>query len=83
MQQFESWKQIAQHIYQQSKEGKNIYRAIISFERSTTRELGLLKQADWQRYIETHIASLAEKNGIKIQNLRFACAVHDERHHPH
>ena len=83
MQRFESWKQIASHAYKLSKEGKNIYRAVISFERSTARELSLLKQTDWQRYIETHIATLAEKNCIKIHNLSFACAVHDERHHPH
>ena len=83
MQRFESWKQIASHIYQLSKEGKNIYRAVISFERNTARELGLIKQSDWRRYVEARIAALAEKNGIKIQNLGFACAVHDERHHPH
>ena len=83
IQQFDSWKHIASHLYQQSQEGKNVFRAVISFERNTARELGLVKQADWQRYIETHIATLAEKNGIKIQNLSFACAVHDERHHPH
>jgi hypothetical protein len=83
MQRFESWKQIASPAYQLSKEGKNIYRAIISFERNTARELDLIKQADWRQYIEAHIATLAEKNGIKVQNLGFACAVHDERHHPH
>jgi len=83
MRRFESWKQIASQAYQLSKEGKNIYRAIISFERNTARELDLLKQDDWCRYVEAHIATLAEKNGIKAQNLGFACAVHDERHHPH
>lgn len=83
MKQFETWKEVASRVYYLSKEGKNIYRSIISFERNTARELDLIRQKDWQQYIEAHIATLAEKNGIKIQDLGFACAVHDERHHPH
>lgn len=83
MVQFQTWKEIASHVRRRSNEGKNIYRAIISFNRSTARELGLMQQEDWRRYVEAHIATLAEKNGIKAQNLGFACAVHDERHHPH
>lgn len=83
MKQFDTWKEVASHVYYLSKEGKNIYRSIISFERSTARELDLIQQKDWRQYIEAHIATLAEKNGIKIQDLGFACAVHDERHHPH
>lgn len=83
MKQFDTWKEVASHVYYLSKEGKNIYRSIISFERTTARELDLIRQKDWQQYIEAHIATLAEKNGIKIQDLGYACAVHDERHHPH
>ena len=83
LKQFDTWKEIASHVYYLSKEGKNIYRSIISFERSTARELDLIRQKDWRQYIEAHIAILAEKNGIKIQDLGFTCAVHDERHHPH
>lgn len=83
MRQFETWKEIASHVYRLSKEGKNIYRSIISFDRATARELDLIRQKDWRQYIEAHIATLAQHNGIKIQDLGFACAVHDERHHPH
>lgn len=83
MQQFDTWKEIASHVYQLSKGSKNIYRSILSFDRATARELDLIRQKDWRQYIEAHIATLAEKNGIKIQDLGFACAVHDERHHPH
>ena len=83
MEQFNTWKEVASHIYHLSKEGKNIYRSLISFERSTARELDLMTQKDWRRYVEAQIATIAEKNGIKIQDLGFACAVHDERHHPH
>lgn len=81
--QFETWKEAASYVYRLSKEGKNIYRSIISFERATAQELDLIRQKDWRQYIDAHIATLAEKNGIKIQELGFVCAVHDERHHPH
>lgn len=77
------WKETASHVYRLSKEGKNIYRSIISFERTTARELDLVRQKDWRQYIDAHISILAEKNGIKIQDLGFVCAIHDERHHPH
>ena len=80
---FQTWKEAASHVRRLSKEGINIYRSLISFTRTTARELGLMKQDDWRRYVETHIATLAEKNVIKIQNLGFVCAVHDERRHPH
>lgn len=83
MRAFGNWKEVASHVYGLSREGKNIYRSIISFHRTTARELDLMKQEDWKRYVEAHITTLAEKNGIKVQNLGFACAVHDERHHPH
>jgi len=83
MQSFKTWKEVASYVRRLSNEGKNIYRSIISFNRATARELALMKQEDWKKYVEAHIATLAEKNGIKVQNLGFACAVHDERHHPH
>lgn len=83
MELFNTWKEVASHIYHLSKEGKNIYRSLISFERSTARELDLMSQKDWRRYVEAQITTIAEKNGIKVQDLGFACAVHDERHHPH
>lgn len=83
MKQFDTWKEVASHVYRLSKDGKNMYRSIISFDRMSARELDLNRQKDWRQYIETHIATLAQHNGIKTQDLGFACAVHDERHHPH
>ncbi len=83
MNEFNSWKDVASQVYKLSKQKTNIYRGIISFTRETANELGLINQEDWQRYIETHMLTIANLNDIKVQNLCYACAVHDERHHPH
>jgi hypothetical protein len=82
-QSFKSWEEIAKLVYQESKEGKNLYRSIISFTSQTAAELGIKSQTDWQKYIEEHISTLAEKNGIKLQNMCYAAAVHYSRTHPH
>lgn len=80
---FSTWQEPAKIIKTISEENKNIFRSIISFKRDTANELGLTTQKDWQRYIETHISTIARMNDIKIQNLGFVCAVHNERNHPH
>jgi len=46
-------------------------------------ELMLKGQKDWQRYIENHILTIAEKNNIRREHLQWACAAHNERGHPH
>lgn len=83
MEEFNSWEEVARKVRELSYEKVNIYRGIISFNRDTANELGLHTKKDWQIYVETHINTLATINDIKIQNLGFACAVHNERGHPH
>lgn len=61
----------------------NIFRGIISFAPETASELGLTNHKAWQEYIEEHIKTLAEKNGILPHNLHWAAAHHNERTHPH
>lgn len=83
MQDFKTWKEVARQVYKLSKQKTNIYRGIISFTRETANELGLVNQENWQRYIGTHMLTIANLNDIKVQNLCYTCSVHDERHHPH
>ena len=47
------------------------------------RDSSLDEQRDWQRYVERHILTIARENGIKAENLAWACAAHGERDHPH
>lgn len=83
LQAFDSWQEVARIARQISREGKNMYRSVISFQTATALELGLTDFTDWQQYIEQHIATLANQNQIKIENLCWAAAFHNERDHPH
>lgn len=83
LQAFDSWQEVARIARQISREGKNMYRSIISFQTATALELGLTNFTDWQQYIEQHIATISAKNQIKIENLCWAAAFHNERDHPH
>ncbi|MBW4085242.1 MobP3 family relaxase [Paenibacillus sp. S150] len=83
LQVFQSWQEVARIARQISKDGKNMYRSVISFRTETALELGLTDFADWQQYIEQHIATLATHNRIKTENLCWAAAFHNEKDHPH
>lgn len=80
---FEDWKDVANLAYANSKKGILMYRSVVSFAEETAKELLLKDQKSWQRYIENHIMTIAEKNGIKRENLQWAAAVHGEKSHPH
>lgn len=80
---FSDWKDVAKLAYANSKKGIVMYRSVVSFTEETTKELLLKEQKSWQRYIESHIMTIAEKNSIKRENLQWAAAVHGEKGHPH
>ena len=80
---FNDWREVSKQAYELSKGQVNVFRSILSFQRKTANELGLTNQAAWQAYIEQHIPEIARQNNIKIENLQWACAVHNERGHPH
>lgn len=80
---FEDWRDIARLAYQNSKKHITMYRSIISFDEEVAAELLLSDQKAWQRYIENHILTIAEKNHIRSQHLQWACALHKEKGHPH
>jgi len=80
---FEDWKDVAQLVYGNSRKHITMYRSIISFTAETAEELMLKDQKSWQRYIENHIMTIAEKNNIHREHLQWACAAHNEKGHPH
>ncbi len=80
---FEDWKDVAKLSYANSKKGIVMYRSVVSFAEDTAKELLLKDQKSWQRYMENHIMTIAEKNGIKRENMQWAAAVHGEKRHPH
>ena len=83
MKEFEDWRDIARLAYQNSKKHITMYRSIISFDEEVAAELMLTDQKAWQRYIEKHILTIAEKNHIRPSSLQWACALHKEKGHPH
>ncbi|TCL57672.1 hypothetical protein EDD76_108207 [Kineothrix alysoides] len=83
IQEFEDWREVARQVYSNSKKGTVMYRSVVSFVEETAKELLLKDQKSWQRYIENHILTIAEKNGIKREHLQWAAAVHGEKKHPH
>ncbi|WP_141499713.1 MobP3 family relaxase [Paenibacillus luteus] len=83
LQSFQSWQEVARIAREISQQGKNMYRSVISFRTETAMELGLHDFAAWQQYTEQHMATLAAQNGIRIENLCWAAAFHNEKDHPH
>lgn len=83
LQAFDSWQEVARIARQISREGKNMYRSVISFKTDMALEIGLSHFENWQAYIEQHIATIAAQNQIKIENLAWAAAFHNEKNHPH
>jgi len=80
---FSDWKDVACLSYANSRNNITMYRSIISFRRETAGKLMLNNQKDWQRYVEKHILTIARQNSIKVKNLCWTCAAHNERGHPH
>lgn len=83
IQEFGDWKDIARLVYANSRKNITMYRSIVSFTEEVTVELMLKNQKSWQRYIENHIITIAEKNHIRREHFQWAVAIHNERGHPH
>ncbi len=60
-----------------------MYRSVVSFGEDTARELLLADKKAWERYIENHIRTIGEKNGIRREHFQWAAALHREKGHPH
>ena len=80
---FETWHEVAREVRELSFRKVNMFRGIISFAPDTAAELGLNDHKAWEEYIERHIMTLAQKNGIRMENLSWVAAHHNELSHPH
>lgn len=80
---FRDWRDVARLVYQNSQRHVTMYRSVVSFGEDTAKELLLTHKKAWQRYIGNHIRTIAEKNGIRRENLQWAAALHREKGHPH
>lgn len=80
---FQTWQEVGRLVRELSYRRVNIFRGIISFSPQTAAELNLSGHKAWEEYIEQHIHTLAQKNGIRPQDLQWTAAHHNERSHPH
>lgn len=83
IQEFDAWQEAARLVRELSYRRVNMYRGMISFAPETAAELGLTDHKAWEDYIQQHITTLAKHNGIRVQNLQWVAAHHNERNHPH
>ncbi len=83
MLEFHHWQDVAQLVYRNSKRHVVMYRSVVSFAEDTAKELMLTDKKAWQRYIENHIRTIAEKNHIQREHFQWAAAIHKEENHPH
>ena len=56
---------------------------LFPFSPETAAELGLSDHKAWEDYIDRHILTLAKFNGIRVQDLQWVAAHHNEKGHPH
>ena len=78
-------KDVMDVVRQKSKDGKNIYRSVISFAPDNAAlKLGetIVKEA-WQELVKQNIEIIARENNIKMSNIRWVAAAHDTPTHPH
>lgn len=80
---FPDWKDVAGQVYRNSRRHVTMYRSVVSFGEGTAKELLLTDRKAWQRYIENHIRTIAEKNHIRREHFQWAAALHREKKHPH
>lgn len=80
---FAAWQEAARLVRELSCRRVNMFRSILSFSPETADELGLADHQAWEDYIERHITTLAKRNGIRVEDLQWVAAHHNEQGHPH
>lgn len=75
--------EIAQKVYTLSKEGRNIYRGIISLSQADGEALGFKTTDAWYNYMKKVMPDIAKELGISITDHTWVAAFHAEEKHPH
>ena len=60
-----------------------VWTFIFSLRREDAERLGYNKAAAWQNLLKQESAAIAEAMRIRVDDLRWYAAYHDEGHHPH
>lgn len=79
----ENIKEVADYIYDKTKENTNMYRGIISLKEEEALRLNYDKKETWEELIKGNIFEIADKIGIPSSRVEYCGAVHMEKRHPH
>ncbi|MCL2050836.1 MAG: relaxase MobL [Lachnospiraceae bacterium] len=95
---FNDWKNLARRAYHETGMGHTYFKSVISLHDEDALDTGIFdeesdgpgemkinkqERAGWERYIEKHVAAIAESNNIRIEDLAWVCAIHAKKSHSH
>lgn len=79
---FETWQEAARLVRELSYRACQYVPLHYFLHPGNRRRAGLAGHGAWQEYIDRHILTLAKRNGIRVQDLQWVAAHHNERGHP-
>lgn len=74
---------VSSDIYNYTKQGKNIYRGIISLSQKDAELLNFTNKDSWNTYLKSVMPDIAKELGISSINFTWVGAFHAEKNHPH
>lgn len=74
---------VQEYINRLSKEKKNIYRGIISFNEADAIEKGFDEKQAWEDLVRTKLPEFAKSINIPENRLEFVASIHLDKGHPH
>lgn len=74
---------VGKHIYDLTKNGKNIYRGIISLSQKDAEMLGFTNKESWNTYLRSVMPDICKELGISTVDFSWVGAYHAEKTHPH
>ena len=74
---------VTKDIYDLTKNGKNIYRGIISLSQKDAEMLGFTNKDSWNIYLRSVMPDICKELGISTVNFSWVAAYHAEKTHPH
>lgn len=74
---------VSGNIENLTKQGKNIFRGIISLSEDDARDLGYFNKDKWSLLLNSSLPDIANVFDIKVENLQWIAAFHFEQGHPH
>ncbi|MBA4688613.1 MAG: SEL1-like repeat protein [Candidatus Galacturonibacter soehngenii] len=74
---------VGKDIYDITKNGKNIYRGIISLSQKDAEMLGFTNKDSWNIYLRSVMPDICKELGISTVDFSWVAAYHAEKTHPH